>query len=174
VLSYSRLQSAAGLALLPGIFESLGNLPANRQLNVAVDAYVDDHRAVFDRKRFVDLAEIVGLIDSEALGPHAAEAFANGENRIQCISRQIGRGAFGERLLTRDQPCQIPPSSVHTARSWPRIFTWIKASIWRLRGLDRACSQLRDCAPKGAFPIIRPKSPASPRCLPQSRFSPFH
>ena len=34
---------------LAGVFEVLGNLPADRQFDVAVDTYVDDHRAVFDR-----------------------------------------------------------------------------------------------------------------------------
>ena len=48
--------------LLTSIFESLRNLPAHGQFNVAVDAYVDDDGPVLDCKRFVDLAEIVGPI----------------------------------------------------------------------------------------------------------------
>jgi hypothetical protein len=56
------------LALLAGHFESLRNLPANGQLDVAVDADVNNHWTIFNRESFVDLAEIVGPIDSEALG----------------------------------------------------------------------------------------------------------
>ena len=54
--------------LLASIFESLRNLPANGQLDVAVDADVNNHWTIFNRESFVDLAEIVGPIDSEALG----------------------------------------------------------------------------------------------------------
>src|ERR1700722_1605277 len=54
--------------LLAGIFESLRNLPANGQLDVAVDADINNHWTIFNRESFVDLAEIVGPIDSEALG----------------------------------------------------------------------------------------------------------
>ena len=53
----------AGRFLLAGIFESLRNLPAYGQLDVAVDADVNDHWAIFNRESFVDLAEIVGPID---------------------------------------------------------------------------------------------------------------
>ena len=49
--------------LLASIFESLRNLPANGQLDVAVDADVNDHWTIIDRESFVDLAEIVGPID---------------------------------------------------------------------------------------------------------------
>src|ERR1700730_11090127 len=54
--------------LLASIFESLRNLPAHGQLNVAVDAHVDDDGAVLNSKSFVARAEIVGPIDSEAHG----------------------------------------------------------------------------------------------------------
>jgi hypothetical protein len=56
---------------LAGVFQMLRNLPADGQFNVAVDAHVDDHRAVLNCKSFVDLAEIVGPIDPETLGAEA-------------------------------------------------------------------------------------------------------
>ena len=61
--------------LLPGIFQMLGYLPANRQFNISVDAHIDDHRAVFDGESLVDLAEVIGPIDSEALGAKANSQF---------------------------------------------------------------------------------------------------
>jgi hypothetical protein len=37
--------------------------------------HIDDHRVIFHRKRFIDLAEIVGPIDSETLGAKADGQF---------------------------------------------------------------------------------------------------
>src|SRR5580700_559662 len=53
----------------------LRNLPAYWQFDITVDTHVDDHRAVFDRKSLVDLAEIVGPINSKALGAKADGQF---------------------------------------------------------------------------------------------------
>ena len=61
--------------LLAGHFQMLCNLPAHGQFNVAIDAYVDNDRAIFDGERFIDLAEIVGPVDSEALGAKADGQF---------------------------------------------------------------------------------------------------
>ena len=61
-----------GRSLLAGIFQMLGYLAADRQLNISVDAHIDDHRAVFDGERLVDLAEIIGPIDPE--GGHRLRA----------------------------------------------------------------------------------------------------
>ena len=82
---------------LLGHLKMLRNLPANRQFNVSVDAHIDNHRAVFDGKSLVNLAEIVGPIDSESLG-----AKANGE------FFEIRLGDFG---IFRRQPLvnQIMP-----------------------------------------------------------------
>jgi hypothetical protein len=54
---------------LAGILEMLRNFPTDGQFDITVDVHVDDHWAVLDGKRFIDLTEIVGPIDSEALGP---------------------------------------------------------------------------------------------------------
>lgn len=53
------------------VLQMLRDLPAHGQFNVAVDAHIDDHWTVFDRKRLIDLAEIVGPIDPETLGAQA-------------------------------------------------------------------------------------------------------
>jgi hypothetical protein len=78
--------------LLASIFESLRNLPANGQFDITVDTNVDDDRAVLDRKSFINLAEIVGPIDSETLGAKADGQFF-----------EIGRCDFP--VFRRQAPC---------------------------------------------------------------------
>jgi hypothetical protein len=68
----------------------LRNFPTDEEV-LTVDMHVDDHRAVLDRKRFVDLAEIVGPIDSEALGPNTGGQFP--EIRVSNF-RIFGRETF--------------------------------------------------------------------------------
>lgn len=53
----------------------LRNLPADWQFDIAVNTNVDDHRPVFDRKRLIDLAEIIGAVHSETLGAEADGQF---------------------------------------------------------------------------------------------------
>ena len=61
--------------ILSGVFEGLCNLPTDWQFDIAVNAHVDDYRTLFDGKRFVDLAEIVGPVDSKAFGAEADGQF---------------------------------------------------------------------------------------------------
>jgi hypothetical protein len=67
---------AANPYSLAGIFEMLCNFPTDGQFDITVDLHVDNHWAVLDRKRFIDLTEIVGPIDSEALGAKADGQFS--------------------------------------------------------------------------------------------------
>ena len=66
---------APGKTFLVGHFESLCNRPAAGQFDITIDAHIDDHRTVFDRKRFIDLAEIVRPVDSETLGAKSDSQF---------------------------------------------------------------------------------------------------
>jgi hypothetical protein len=68
---YSLRVDSNSRLLLAGIFEMLRYLPTDGQLDVTVDAHIDDHWAVFDRESLVDLAQIVGPIDSEAFSAEA-------------------------------------------------------------------------------------------------------
>ena len=51
------------------------NLPANGQLNVSIDAHVDNYWTVFDRKCLIYLAEIVWSTNSKTLGAKADRQF---------------------------------------------------------------------------------------------------
>src|SRR5260221_5959933 len=95
--------SVGVIALLAGHFKMLRDLPANGQFNVSIDAHVDNYWAVFDRKSLIYLAEIVGPINSKALGAKADGQFF--EIRLSNFS------IFGRQILM-DQVVPLLPDSI--------------------------------------------------------------
>ena len=120
---------APGTTFLVGHFESLCNRPAAGQFDITVDAHIDDHRAVFDCKSFVDLAEIVGAVDSKALGAKADRQFFEirlSDFRIFCREALVDEvvpllpdgvvveNEYGERQVVTDRGVEV--GDVHHER----------------------------------------------------------
>jgi hypothetical protein len=84
----------------------LRNLPAHGQFHVAIDAHIDDDRAVFDGESLIYLAEIVGPIDSETLGAKADRQFF--EIRLSDF------GVFGREPLVNQIVPLLPALSLST------------------------------------------------------------
>jgi hypothetical protein len=104
-----------------GIFEMLRNFPTDGQFDVTVDGHVDDHWAALDRKRFIDLAEIVGPIDSETLGANADGQFF--EIRLSNF-RIVGREAFGT------SSCRSCPTALSLNTKTVSGRLWLTA-VWK-------------------------------------------